>query len=270
MFGKEREDKINLANYTVTTIVGGDTVVEGTIITKSSVRIDGTLIGGVSAEGVVILTKQGKIHGNVMAENIIVAGVVEGNMQIRDKVDVEPTGEIYGDITTKKLLIDEESIFQGNCYMNRDKQAELARRKEQAEGIQFGERDAESEADPKKNEKKSLFEKAVAAGKKEVGKSMAKAVKAQANTNENKEASDKGTEKENSGADVDAGETDAQDGISGPGLIDILSAGQADAEAANAEDAKTLAGEEDDDIDFLDVNVKKNRSSMSDNKRRRS
>ncbi len=69
---------------------------------------------------------------------------------------------------------------------------------------------------------------------------------------------------------MDAGETDAQDGISGPGLIDILSAGQADAEAANAEDAKTLAGEEDDDIDFLDVNVKKNRSSMSDNKRRRS
>ncbi len=140
MFGREREDKINLANYTVTTMVGSDTVVEGTIITKSSVRIDGTLIGGVSAEGVVILTKQGKIHGNIMAENIIVAGVVEGNMQIREKVDVEPTGEIYGDITTKKLLIDEESIFQGNCYMNRDKQAEIAKRKEKTEDICFGEK----------------------------------------------------------------------------------------------------------------------------------
>ncbi|MBO4903531.1 MAG: polymer-forming cytoskeletal protein [Lachnospiraceae bacterium] len=122
MFGftKERDDKINLNNYTITTIVGADTVVEGTIITKSSVRIDGTLIGGVSAEGVVILSKNGKIKGNIMAENIVVAGVVEGNMQIREKVNVEPTGEIYGDITTKSLLIDEESVFQGNCYMNRE------------------------------------------------------------------------------------------------------------------------------------------------------
>ena len=57
---------------------------------------------------------------NRMAENIVVAGVVEGNMQIREKVNVEPTGEIYGDITTKSLLIDEESVFQGNCYMNRE------------------------------------------------------------------------------------------------------------------------------------------------------
>lgn len=122
MFGfmKENSDKINLNNYTITTIVGNDTVVEGTIITKSSVRIDGTLIGGVSAEGVVILSKNGKIKGNIMAENIVVAGVIEGNMQIREKVNVEPTGEIYGDITTKSLLIDEESVFQGNCYMNRE------------------------------------------------------------------------------------------------------------------------------------------------------
>ncbi len=122
MFGftKERDDKINLDNYTITTFVGSDTVVEGTIITESSVRIDGTLIGGVSAEGVVILSKNGKIKGNIMAENIVVAGVVEGNMQIREKVNVEPTGEVYGDITTKSLLIDEESVFQGNCFMNRE------------------------------------------------------------------------------------------------------------------------------------------------------
>lgn len=131
-FNKERDDKINLDNYTITTIVGSDTVVEGTIITKSSVRIDGTLIGGVSAEGVVILSKNGKIKGNIMAENIVVAGVVEGNMQIREKVNVEPTGEIYGDITTKSLLIDEESVFQGNCFMNREAPVNGGRGKKKA------------------------------------------------------------------------------------------------------------------------------------------
>ncbi len=269
MFGREREDKINLANYTVTTIIGSDTVVEGTIITKSSVRIDGTLVGGVSAEGVVILTKQGKIHGNVMAENIIVAGVVEGNMQIRDKVDVEPTGEIYGDITTKKLLIDEESIFQGNCYMNRDKQAEIAKRKEQADQIRFGEENAEGETDEKKNEKKSLFEKAVAAGKKEVGKNIAKAAKVQTAATISKEAepSNNGAEEKSSSADEDAENADSKNS---PDQTDVSVAEQKETETASAEAAKEPGKEEDEDINFLDVNAQKNGNSTNDNKRRKS
>ncbi len=200
MFGREREDKINLANYTVTTMVGSDTVVEGTIITKSSVRIDGTLIGGVSAEGVVILTKQGKIHGNIMAENIIVAGVVEGNMQIREKVDVEPTGEIYGDITTKKLLIDEESIFQGNCYMNRDKQAEIAKRKEKTEEISFGETEEESGSTLKSPKRQKAANK-----KKEALVDQAEEEKI---TEEMAQETEEEIEEEKSGAAADVAEAD--------------------------------------------------------------
>ena len=128
MFGreKERDDKISLSGYTISTIVGMDTVIEGDIKTDSSVRIEGELIGNVSTKGVVVLSQCGKIKGSVVAENIIVAGIVEGNLNIADKVNIEPTGEVYGDIITKRLLIDEESIFQGKCTMNRDKSKALS------------------------------------------------------------------------------------------------------------------------------------------------
>lgn len=114
------DDKIKVDTSTITTMVGVDTVVEGNLITKSSVRINGTVNGHVKADGVVVLTKTGVIEGTVEAESIIVAGVVKGNMSIRDKVNVEASGQIYGEIITKKFVIDEESIFQGNCVMNRD------------------------------------------------------------------------------------------------------------------------------------------------------
>lgn len=114
------DDRIKVDTTTITTMVGVDTLVEGTLKTKSSIRINGTIIGDVRADGIVVLTKTGKIVGTIEAESIIVAGVVEGNMSIRDKVNVEATGEIYGDVITKKFVIDEESIFQGNCIMNRD------------------------------------------------------------------------------------------------------------------------------------------------------
>lgn len=127
-FNKKRKEDKNIANddrikvdtTTITTMVGADTLIEGTLKTKSSIRINGTIIGDVRADGVVVLTKTGRIVGTIEAESIIVAGVVEGNMSIRDKVNVEATGEIYGDVITKKFVIDEESIFQGNCIMNRD------------------------------------------------------------------------------------------------------------------------------------------------------
>ena len=129
MFGRD-DNKVRINNAQITTYIGADTTVEGTVITKSSIRIDGTIIGGVCADGTIVLSESGQIQGNVMGENIVVAGVIDGNMQIRDKVNIEATGEVYGDITTNRILVDEESIFQGQCNMNRDKEKEKKRRKQ--------------------------------------------------------------------------------------------------------------------------------------------
>lgn len=128
MFGKD-DNKVRVSNAQISTFVGSDTTIEGKLITSSSVRIDGTIIGGVVAQGTVVLSESGQIQGNVKAENIIVSGVIDGNMEIRDKVNIEPTGEVYGDITTRKILVDEESVFQGKCNMNRDKEQEKKRRR---------------------------------------------------------------------------------------------------------------------------------------------
>lgn len=127
MFGRD-DGKVRVSNAQISTFIGEDTTIEGTIITKSSLRIDGTVVGGVIAEGTVVLSESGHIQGNVMAENIIVSGIVDGNMEIKDKVNIEPTGEVYGDITTSRILVDEESVFQGKCNMNRDKETEKKRR----------------------------------------------------------------------------------------------------------------------------------------------
>lgn len=117
MFFKD-DNKVKINNAQVSTFVGADTRVEGTIITKTSIRIDGQVVGGVITDETVILSKKGQIQGNVIADNIVVAGVVNGNLQIKDRTNIEPSGEVYGDISTGRILIDEESIFQGNCSMN--------------------------------------------------------------------------------------------------------------------------------------------------------
>lgn len=129
MFFKKDDNRVKVNTTQITTFVGVDTKVEGTIITKSSIRIDGVVVGGVCSEGSVIVSKSGQVQGNIIAENIVVAGVVDGNMQIKDKTNIEPTGEVYGDISTDKILIDEESVFQGKVNMNKDREADKKRRR---------------------------------------------------------------------------------------------------------------------------------------------
>ena len=115
------DNKVRVSQTSITTFIGADTKVEGTLIVHSSVRIDGTVVGGVCADGTVVLSQNGQIQGNVIAENIVVAGVIDGNLTIKDKTNIEPTGEVYGDINTARILIDEQSVFQGKCNMNVDR-----------------------------------------------------------------------------------------------------------------------------------------------------
>lgn len=115
------DNKVRINQTSISTFIGADTKVEGTLITRSSVRIDGEVVGGVVADGTVVLSQSGQIQGNVIGENIVVAGVIDGNLTIKDKTNIEPTGEVYGDINTTKILIDEQSVFQGKCNMNIDR-----------------------------------------------------------------------------------------------------------------------------------------------------
>ena len=158
------DNKVRVSPTSITTFVGEDTKVEGTLITHSSVRIDGKIVGGVVADGTVVLSQNGEIQGNVIAENIIVAGIVDGNLNIKDKTNIEPTGEVYGDITTARVLIDEQSVFQGKCNMNIDrsknkrgrfrlKEAAAAKKEETAAPEEKTEKEVKATADKQeKNE----------------------------------------------------------------------------------------------------------------------
>lgn len=107
----------------VSTIIGEDTVIGGTITVENSIRIEGAIIGSVTANGTVTISQNGKITGNVVAGNMVVAGTIEGDMWVKEKVTAESTGKIFGDITTKKLTIAEDALFQGMSIMSREVEA---------------------------------------------------------------------------------------------------------------------------------------------------
>jgi cytoskeletal protein CcmA (bactofilin family) len=115
MLGKKTTEHLNAK---ISSVIGADMVMEGNITSKETIRIEGTVKGDVSSEGILIVSAPGKIIGNVKGSSIMVSGTIEGDMDSNGRIEVSATGRINGNIRTKSLIIDENAVFQGQCTMN--------------------------------------------------------------------------------------------------------------------------------------------------------
>ena len=119
MFGNKKDTaEDNTLLEQVGTIIGPGAVIEGPLTTKDSTRIDGTIKGNVTISGALIIGQEGKVTGTVSALNVYVAGEVNGNITTpQGKIEISDTGKVYGDISCKGIIIDENAVFHGKCEM---------------------------------------------------------------------------------------------------------------------------------------------------------
>lgn len=98
-------------------LVGVGTTVEGKIISKGSVRIDGKLVGEIQANENLFVGESGEVDGSVAARNITIGGKLKGGVNASEKLVFESKSQVRGEIKAAKLIIDEGAIFDGKCTM---------------------------------------------------------------------------------------------------------------------------------------------------------
>lgn len=114
----------------ISSIIGADMVVEGNIRAKDTIRVEGNVTGNVETEGSLILSATGKIKGNLRGNNIVIGGVLEGDLVCGGKTEVISTGKVLGNMHTKSLIVDENAVFQGQCVMNEEEVMRLMKPEE--------------------------------------------------------------------------------------------------------------------------------------------
>lgn len=103
--------------------IGPNSYFTGRFYINGSLKIDGKFEGkSLQAEQLYIGTT-GKIKTNVMANSVIVEGVIIGNITARNRVMLLPTAKIYGDIKTPELIIQNGVILEGRCMIANDLKA---------------------------------------------------------------------------------------------------------------------------------------------------
>src|SRR5690242_11974285 len=114
MFGNKRAP---VFSDQVETIVGQDTQIKGTINAGGTIRIDGQVEGEISAKGDIVVGETGIVKAQIKARSATIAGSLTGNADVENKLELTPSGKIYGDIKTGTLIIGEGAVFKGACEM---------------------------------------------------------------------------------------------------------------------------------------------------------
>lgn len=115
MFNKKQEQAVY--NGRMDTIIGKETVMEGTLVASGTVRVDGKLDGEIKIKGDLFIGENAIINAEVTAQNMVLAGRLKGNVQCDGKLEIQETGKLEGDIKVNSLMIDDGAFFRGKSEM---------------------------------------------------------------------------------------------------------------------------------------------------------
>lgn len=104
------QDQVNL--------VGEDTVLEGTLRAENDVRTSGRIIGTLRVQGKAMIAEGGVVEGEIYATNADIAGHVEGELHIEERLVLKSSAQVDGSIRTDRLVVEEGAKFTGECQMD--------------------------------------------------------------------------------------------------------------------------------------------------------
>lgn len=111
--GRRTLDAVNGFN----TSVGPDNVFKGSITGTGHSIILGHVEGDCDIEGTLVIGETGIWSGNIFAENVVIAGKVEGNIVAKEKIDVVSTATMNGSLTSPVIAIAEGAVHEGEIHM---------------------------------------------------------------------------------------------------------------------------------------------------------
>lgn len=117
MFGSKKQATATSGDTAkIDTLLGSSCTVNGDIITKTSLKIDGSVNGNVSADGVVVVAERGNIKGDVKCKELVVFGAIEGMINT-ENLHLQPSAKINGEINTQSLQVEAGAVYQGAVNM---------------------------------------------------------------------------------------------------------------------------------------------------------
>lgn len=153
MLGGKSNQKIDSSGGELNTIIGANSVVEGTLNIQNSIRVNGKVIGELKTTGSLTIGNQGYVEGSIKASSVVIGGKVKGTIISSNKIILESTSVFIGDLQTPSLSIAEGSVFDGKCSMDENVKFQIKEPEKKIETKEFVKEEKNPDSNEENNEK---------------------------------------------------------------------------------------------------------------------
>jgi cytoskeletal protein CcmA (bactofilin family) len=105
------------AKSSMDSLIGPATWIDGDLLFRGGLRIDGRVRGNVVAENeqdsYLVVSEHATIEGAVRCAHLIVNGTIQGDVHVSELLEIQPKARILGDISYKVLEIHAGAQVQG-------------------------------------------------------------------------------------------------------------------------------------------------------------
>jgi cytoskeletal protein CcmA (bactofilin family) len=95
------------------TYIAPSTKIVGTITGQGAYVFCGTIEGDCDIDGPLTLAEGGRWSGTMKATDIVVAGVVEGDVVARQRVEIAGTARVSGSLSGNSIAVAEGAVIEG-------------------------------------------------------------------------------------------------------------------------------------------------------------
>jgi cytoskeletal protein CcmA (bactofilin family) len=105
------------ANATDRTIIARPSIFEGRITGSGEIIVNGLVKGTINTSGPVKIADQGRVEATIHGKLVVVAGTVAADITADEKIELEASARVDGNITAPRILIKDGATFKGQVNM---------------------------------------------------------------------------------------------------------------------------------------------------------
>jgi cytoskeletal protein CcmA (bactofilin family) len=105
--------------------IGKSVLIKGELSGNEDLYLDGEVEGTVDmSEHSLVIGPNARLRAHISAREIVLHGRVEGNVHGSDRVELKKSCVLVGDISTKRIVIEDGAYFKGSIDLQKDQKIE--------------------------------------------------------------------------------------------------------------------------------------------------
>lgn len=102
-------------------LIGKTIVIKGKVTGSESLYIDGRVEGSIEVQNQYLhIGENASVEATVTARELVIRGKLHGNVMLGDRLDIRAGGTLVGDVTAKRVSIEDGAYFKGSIDMRRE------------------------------------------------------------------------------------------------------------------------------------------------------